>query len=147
MLKTWVLKLKEEVTFLEMSILYTSNVFATHFIENTHFRNNLSKQSVPLCFFSIYFGSLSFTIYLYFVVCLCKLSKYRNYLQNFRELTNVLFIFYSSPLFFHNSIKVCYKEQFFKKYTKNLVTQLQFLVLSTQISKIQITYLISNDNY
>ena len=108
--KTWVLKLKEEVTFLEMSILYTTNVFATHFIENTHFRNNLSKQSVPLCFFSIYFGSLSFTIYLYFVVCLCKLSKYCNYLQNFRELTNVLFIFYSSPLFFHNSIKVCYKE-------------------------------------
>ena len=96
--------------FLEMSILYTTNVFSTHFIENTHFRNNLSKQSVPLCFFSIYFGSLSFTIYLYFVVCLCKLSKYCNYVQNFRELTNVLFIFYSSPLFFHNSIKVCYKE-------------------------------------
>ena len=48
MLKTWVLKLKEEVAFLEMSILHTNNVFATHFIENTHFHNNLSKQTLGM---------------------------------------------------------------------------------------------------
>ena len=136
MLKTWVLKLKEEVAFLEMSILYTTNAFATQFIKNTHLRNNLSKQTqyVRSHYASFLFISVPYLLlFIYFLLLLlflvffgvCKLSKYCNQLQNFQVLANVFF-------FFLNSVKVCYKEWYFKKNAKNFVIQLATFGISNK---------------